>query len=172
MWTGSVYTDLGTLNGEVNSISAFDAEHVYIGGNFTAVNTNNLNKITMWNGASYTALGSGFTGTDQVRTIHAFSPSEVYIGTQKTTSSMWNGNIYTQLGTSMINIYSIYALDAQHIYIGSPFGVNISNGTSSTALFYNNSNNLGFGVRAIYALDAQHIYIGGNSGNVIMWSPL
>ena len=76
---------------------------------------------------------------------------------------------YTALGSGVNQrVYTIYALDENHVYIGGDFenaGSNNNadyiamwNGTSYTAL----GTGLNGGVYAIYALDENHIYIGGD----------
>ena len=96
------YTALGSGVGEFNdrvwSIYALNENQVYIGGGFdNAGSNNNADNIAMWNGTSYTALGTGLN--DGVYAIYALDENHVYIGGDFTTAggitvnkiAMWNG---------------------------------------------------------------------------------
>jgi hypothetical protein len=137
-------------------------------------------------GSMFNNLNASFPGLNGiVNTIHALSPTQVYIGGSftgtKTTPSvtlnnitMWNGTTFTQfnsqgtIGLSGI-VQAIHALSPTQVYIGASLGrpynnITMWNGTSFTVFDMRTSNN-GFGldgpVHSIYALSATQVYIGG-----------
>ena len=180
-------TDNGTCT--IYAIYALDAEHVYIGGNFVTIGGITYNRIAMWNGNDFTALGTspnvgvGTINNDRVSVIHALDAEHIYIGGTFNNTfgyyiTMYNqtNNTFTKLGTTILNsnVSAIYALDAEHIYIGGSFS-NVNNSSihyivmynqktqTYTTLFadaYKSLSNTSY-VTAIDALDAEHIYIGG-----------
>jgi hypothetical protein len=199
MWNGATFIKLSSgVNSAVDAIYALDAEHVYIGGLFTTAGGNSTIKyITMWNGSSYTQLGTTMPSA-RVYTIRALDAEHIYIGGLFKTIgvityngvAMWNQNTQsmTPLGIPPTNVgvidsylnvyvYAIYALDAEHIYIGGRF-TTAGNITATLIVVWNQITQtfsaLGGGlssslaiasgniyVKAIYALDAEHVYLGG-----------
>ena len=166
MWTSAIY--------------ALNENQVYIGGDFTKAGSNQYTqKIAMWDGTRYTALGTGLSNT--VHTIYALNENQVYIGggfdnagsnNNADNIAMWNKLSYIALGPSHLYLTSkveaIHALDEKHVYIGGDFenagsnnnadSIAMWNGTSYTAL----GTGLNDAVYAIYALDENHVYIGGD----------
>ena len=189
MWNGktNTFTKLGNGTGpntSVRAIYALDAEHVYIGGSFASVDGNvNIKYITMWNGTTntFTKLGNGTGLNTNVRAIYALDAEHVYIGGTFTSvdgntnikyAIMYNGttNTFTKIADSLLvgNIYAIYALDTEHVYIGGIYnsnqgGIYLWNGTTFSTIKI-----LNYTVNAIYALDINHIYIGGNFTDVVI----
>jgi hypothetical protein len=148
MWNGTTFTPLLTgVSHQVNAIYALDLSHVYIGGNFTSANNNtNIKYITMWNGTTFTQLGNGVGPSAKVNTIYALDLEHIYIGGEFVTVNdisvncvtVWNETTqtFTQLGGGIntgetyTRVYEIYALDAEHIYIGGNFR-NAANSTGN-----------------------------------------
>ena len=212
MWNGTTQTfaalgsGIGGVNSYVNAIYALDADHVYIGGNFSNVGSTNGDGIIRWNGTTtqtFTALGSGISAlSTYVNAIYALDADHVYIGgnfsnigsTNGDRITMWNGTtqIFTALGSGIggVNTYvnAIYALDADHVYIGGNFpsaggisanNITMWNGTTQTFTALGSGVSGGStSVNAIYALDETHVYIGGiftsaggtTVNNITMWN--
>ena len=118
-WDGSSWSPLGTgLNGEVHSLFVFDDDGggpnppaLYAGGDFTAAGGVGANRIAKWDGASWSALGSGMNG--RVCAITAFDedaggpiPSALYAGGGFTTAggsavgalARWSGTSWSRVG--------------------------------------------------------------------------
>src|SRR5687768_9943320 len=71
-----------TANGadnEVRVVVSDGAGNFYIAGDFNSVNSVPASRIAKWNGTTWSALGSGITGS--VNSI-AFSGTDVYVGGQ------------------------------------------------------------------------------------------
>lgn len=102
-------TGMGGTNPTVYAI-AISGTSVYAGGDFTSVGTctSNCNNIAMWNGSTWSALGTGMNGI--VRAI-VVSGSSVYAGGDFTSAgtctsdcnsiAKWDGSTWSAMGTGM-----------------------------------------------------------------------
>jgi hypothetical protein len=73
MWNGAAWDTLGTLDANAISMTVYGGD-LMIGGYFKQVNGQPANRIARWNGSTWSALGSGFTGPNDVvyaLTVHA-----------------------------------------------------------------------------------------------------
>lgn len=120
------------LNGQVFAIAVSSTGDVYVGGRFTQAGGVAANHIAMWNGSSWSALGSGTN--DEVYAI-AVQGSKVYVGGKFTQAggqtvnriAKWDGSSWSALSFGM-NGY-VYALavvgnssaDEEQFYAGGDF---------------------------------------------------
>jgi hypothetical protein len=61
-WTGSVWSNLGQLNGVANSLVVFNdgsGAKLYAGGSFSVADNNQVGAIARWNGSTWEALPAG-----------------------------------------------------------------------------------------------------------------
>ena len=108
----SGWTVLG--NGVNNTVSSILATNgiAYVGGRFTTANGTTVNRITKWNGATWSALGTGATGTSASTSVNAIAlrGSNLYIaGTFTNAGSVvaagiakWDGTTWSTLGSGLI----------------------------------------------------------------------
>lgn len=96
-WDGANWTALGA-GGEngfdfaVNAIAAANNGEVYVGGSFTKAGSVNAKGIALWNGTSWSALGSGITGALQSVYAVVSNGDEIYIGGRFTAAGGINSN--------------------------------------------------------------------------------
>lgn len=132
----------GANNGTTNSVFAIAASGstVYVGGSFTSVAnyTVNANRIAKWDGATWSALGSGSSNgvNDFVEAI-ALNGGDVYVGGRFTTAggvankhvakwngmnwSGFNGGVHQTIGgTNYGWVYAAAARDGD-VYFGGDF---------------------------------------------------
>lgn len=92
-WDGSAFSALGNgLNDHVYSVSIDSADNVFFGGFFTASCgsalcgsvTTGFNRVAKWNGAAWSALGSGMN--DRVFALAVDSNDDLYVGGQFSTA--------------------------------------------------------------------------------------
>lgn len=132
-WNGqswsSVGGSLGSMPGQVNAASAYalaihddgSGPKLFVGGNFTKAGTVAANRIARWDGAAWSALGSGFTYQygDSVSNIAVFalasfddgSGKKLYAGGRFARAggvpasgvARWNGSGWTALGSGTNN---------------------------------------------------------------------
>jgi hypothetical protein len=170
-------------NGPVKAVAADGAGNVYIAGNFTFVGNTAANRIAKWNGSSWSALGSGLDGTDNLYkpevSVYALavSGSDVYVGGFFDVAgggpanyiAKWNGSTWTNLGSGMVNNPIVYALAVSggDLYAGGQFTT--AGGTQATNIAKWDGTtwtNLGSGIGAgadVYALavSGSNVYAGG-----------
>jgi hypothetical protein len=156
---------------------------VYVGGFFTSAGGTTANKIAMWNGSSWSALGWGIDGSvySQVYAL-AVSGSDLYVGGGFTTAggiranniAKWDGSSWSVLGSGMLGegtdgggpVVSALAVSGGTLYAGGDFktaggvaanGIAKWNGSSWSAL---GSGGLNGGVSAL-AVSGSDLYAGG-----------
>lgn len=79
-WNGQQWSPVGDgingVNGSVYSLAVFDDGSglaLFVGGNFTSAGGHSANRIAKWDGAAWTALGSGIGGSEStVRAMASF----------------------------------------------------------------------------------------------------
>jgi len=144
------------------------------------------NRVSVWNGSSWTVLGGGlfnsFIDTLQVRT----SPQTLYAGGNFTTApggttvnyvSLWDGSTWTSMDSGVSAPVLAFALDSNNdLYVGGIFtdaGTSMTNakgiakwtvtlGAWSSLGITTGSNPGSISVRAITVDSSDNVYIGGN----------
>ena len=113
IWNSSTgWLPLGSgVNGTVNAISAANGV-VYVGGAFTTAGGNTANRVAIWDGANWSALGTG-TAKGLSGTVSAIlvDGSDVYVGGSFTTAggiaapaiAKWNGSSWSAVGQGMFH---------------------------------------------------------------------
>lgn len=123
-----------SINGTDSSINAVVSDgsgNVYVGGNFSAINTVVASRIAKWNGTTWSALGSGLGGGNVVAI--AVSGSDVYVGGGFTTAggvpanrvAKWDGNAWSAMGAGLgaagNDFVSAIAVSGTNVYAGGHF---------------------------------------------------
>lgn len=148
-WDGSEWHPVGNLtqgNGSVNSTVfalAVDGTDLYVGGQFTQVENegtvvSGAVRIAKWNGATWSALGSGVNST--VNALAVDSNHHVYVGGHFT------------------NVNSIAEADYIAKWDGSAWSALAGNGSGNGAI--------SSGVNAI-AVNGTDVYVGGGFASVV-----
>lgn len=123
-----------TLNGANSTVQAVVADglgNVYVGGNFSAVNSVAASRVAKWNGTTWSALGAGLGGGN-VEAI-AISGSDVYVGGGFTTAggvpanhiAKWDGNAWSAMGAGLgalgNNFVTSIAVSGTNVFAGGNF---------------------------------------------------
>ena len=197
-------TGITASNPIVNSIAISSSNsNIYVGGQFTTAGGVSASNIAVWNGSSWSALGTGVTGTSypvvNSIAISSSNSNDVYVGGQFTTAggasvsniAVWNGSSWSALGTGVTGsnpiVYSI-TISGSNIYVGGQFTT--AGGVSASNIAIYNSNTdlwsaLGPGVTGTsypvvnsIAISGGNIYVGGrfttaggvSVNNIAMWN--
>jgi hypothetical protein len=144
-WDGTAWTTLGSgLTGfipAVTSMIVFDdggGPELYVAGVFTAAGGTSANSIAKWDGASWSAVGSGVSGI--VSSMAVFDDgggSELYVGGQFLSAgggsanniAKWDGSTWSALGSGMsgggtTGVFSLAVFDdggGDALYAGGQF---------------------------------------------------
>ncbi|RJP89124.1 MAG: hypothetical protein C4518_10310 [Desulfobacteraceae bacterium] len=184
-WDGTSWSALGSGIGDrdgdttVNALAVDGAGNLYAGGIFDTAGGVAVKNIAKWDGASWSALGSGIDG--EVKALAVDDAGNLYAGGRFTTAggvsvnyiAKWDGTSWSSLGSGMgrddkyFGSVSALALDdAGNLYAGGYFttagGVAAKNiarwdGADWSALGNGTSNSVG-----ILAMDgAGNLYAGG-----------
>lgn len=186
-WNGSVWTKEGYLsvNGSLSSYPSIQAlaaigGNLYAGGDFTYVNGVVANRIAMYNGTVWSALGTGLNNRVYA---FAFMNGEMYVGGSFRSAgevtanyiAKWNGSVWSGLGSGTNgSVYSL-AVNGSDLYAGGAFtsagGVTVNriakwNGSTWSALGSGLENALDvqityFPVANTIALLGGDLYVGG-----------
>jgi hypothetical protein len=109
---------------------AVSGSTLYAGGSFTNAGGSAANCIAQWNGSSWSALGSGLSGSYPYDvSALAVSGSTLYAGGAFTTAggnaandiAEWNGSSWSPLGSGMNNIVNALAVSGGTLYAGGFF---------------------------------------------------
>lgn len=123
--------DFRGLNNSVLAMTFDNAGNLYVGGYFTdAGGDPNADRVAMWDGKKWNALGSGFNKS--VQALAADSQGNVYAGGLFTATgdgkthfshiAKWDGSAWTPLAQGLDNTVLTLAVDAQdRLYIGGDF---------------------------------------------------
>jgi len=106
---GNSWSSIGTFNGSVNSLTTFTylgTTYLVAAGNFTTINGTTYNRIALWNGTTWSALG---TGLDNTAYCLIAIGSNLYVGgdftnaggTSASRIAKWNGSSWAALGTGL-----------------------------------------------------------------------
>jgi trimeric autotransporter adhesin len=117
---------LGGTEGDVYAVASDSAGNLYIGGRFTHVGNVAANNIAKWDGANWSALGSG-TNSD-INAI-AVSGSDIYVGGAFSSAggigvnniAKWNGSTWSALESGMSGTVWAIAVSGTDIYVGGFF---------------------------------------------------
>lgn len=99
--------------------------NLYCAGDFTSVDGFEANRVAMWDGFTWSALGDGIN--NRVNCL-AVADGILYAGGQFTTAdgntainiAMWDGSEWTALGTPTGHIYSL-AIQGDDLFVGGSF---------------------------------------------------
>jgi hypothetical protein len=122
------------VNATVAAI-AVSGGNVYAGGSFTNASGVTANRIAMWNGSSWSSLGTGTANGLGNGTVSAIlvDGSDVYVGGTFTNAggapakaiAKWNGSSWSALGSGMINSgtasVTSMAKIGSYLYVGGNF---------------------------------------------------
>jgi hypothetical protein len=142
-WDGNGWRWMGAFNDGVTSILVRSPTEIYVGGRFTLINGETINRIAQWDGIKWNAFGNGVN--DVVNVIY-MDPKYLYIAGQfNDRFSRWDGKEWTPLGLSFAGQWDsiqTVAFFENLVYIGgyfmtinnvsSPFFAKIDYLTSST----------------------------------------
>ncbi|MBC7877630.1 MAG: hypothetical protein H7Y59_10715, partial [Anaerolineales bacterium] len=129
LMTINAWSSLGSgLNNIVYAI-AINGSNVYMGGQFTDAGGNtNADRIAVWDGSSWSALGSGISN-GQVNAL-AFNGSVLYVGGSFTNAggvsganyiAQWDGSSWSTLGDGVGNAVNAIGVSGLNIYIAGNF---------------------------------------------------
>ncbi len=117
-------------DGPVFVLAADGSGNWYVGGNFTTVANNiGLNNIAKWDGASWSALGSGTDGF--VSSLAVDGSNNVYAGggffqaggNTVNFIAKWDGSSWSALGYGVNGLVNVLAVDKlNNVYVGGNFG--------------------------------------------------
>ena len=122
------------LNTKVNALACGNGL-LYAGGTFTQAGSVAVNHVALWNGTSWSALGSGISGANSpsVVTAIALSGNNVYFtgsftnagGILASNVAVWNGTSWSALGSGTTSstspTVSAVAAAGNDVYIGGQF---------------------------------------------------
>jgi trimeric autotransporter adhesin len=78
-WDGNAWQDaIWSIDAIIRSVAVYNGE-LYIGGDFTQINTQPFQRIARWNGSQWTDVGGGFLGNCSVECMEVFN-GELYVG--------------------------------------------------------------------------------------------
>ncbi|MFZ0828152.1 MAG: hypothetical protein WAO02_12075 [Verrucomicrobiia bacterium] len=124
----------GIALGKVNAL-AYANGQLYVGGTFTNAGGVTANRIAMWNGTSWSALGAGLIGTSSAAAVNAIAVSgnNVYVtgnftnagGILASNVAVWNGSSWSAMGSGTASSTSAIGYCAvasnNDVYIGGAF---------------------------------------------------
>jgi hypothetical protein len=179
-WDGTNWTALGA--GIVGKMTlgrvvglALNGSNLYVGGTFTNAGGINASNVAKWNGAAWSALGTGMNGG--VWTI-ATDGANAYAGGNFTVAggisanyiAKWNGSSWSALGTGLNNVVTAVAIGSDGIYAAGSFtsagGTNANyiarwDGANWLPLGSGTTNGVNGSVNTI-AVSGSTIYVGGS----------
>ena len=131
------FAALGTgVNGvTVRAVVVYNG-NLIVGGDFTTASGLSVNRIAMWNGTSWSALGSGMNG--DVRALQVFG-NDLYVAGNFTTAggnsanriAKWNGSSWTNLGLGLSGAAEVLEVHNSTLYVGGTFatagGITVNN---------------------------------------------
>jgi hypothetical protein len=124
MMDGAAWDTLGSMDKSANAMTAFGADLV-IGGAFTSVNGQPANRVARWNGSAWSALGGGFTGTnDNVYALTVHAGQLVAGGTLSANNvASWNESLgaWQALGVGLNSRVTSLASDGTTLYAAGLF---------------------------------------------------
>ena len=140
-WDGSSWSALGSANnngvdGPVNAVAIASNGEVYFGGQFNNAAGVSAKGIAKWNGSSWSALGSGISGSLQIIYSLVVVGDEVYAGGRFTSAgglntnniAKWNviNSTWAAVGAGVGDVLSIVfslASSGSDLYVGGVFSL-------------------------------------------------
>ena len=121
-WNGSAWTWLNGpvgFNAGIFALTVLDSHSVVVGGIFTAVGGVSAQYVALWNGAAWSALGSGFEGW--VYALVTLNGTLIAGGDFPGVAS-WNGSTWTTLGDGGLDqTTKALAVVGNTLYAGGSF---------------------------------------------------
>ncbi|GAB3876219.1 hypothetical protein GCM10028824_33540 [Hymenobacter segetis] len=183
VWNGSTWSALGTglsvgmYDSGVSSMVVSGTD-VYVAGDFTSAGGNSsIAKLAKWDGATWSALGSGISGSVSAlalsgSTLYAAGYFTTAGGTPANNVAKWDGSAWSALGSGLGNGASALLLDGTDLYVGGQFttaGGNPANhvakwdGTAWTSLGTGAANGIDSnGSVYAFAINGRNLYVGGS----------
>ena len=138
LWNGSYWTNLGSgislggYNPGGNGVFALalSGTNLYAGGGFVMAGGIPAANIAQWNGSSWSALGSGVTGSEFGPIVHALAVSgtNLYAGgtfaAPGNNVAQWNGSYWTNVGSGLnggADPVLALAVSGSNLYAGGNF---------------------------------------------------
>lgn len=133
-WDGANWSALGNgvtrgaATAFVNAI-AISGNDVYVGGIFTDAGGVAVNNVARWNGAGWSALGSGVTGSLTSVNAIAINGADVFVagsfsnagGVLVNNIARWNGSSWFAVGPGLSGTISALAVSGSDLYAGGAF---------------------------------------------------
>jgi len=146
-WNGSAWSALGTgMSGgsfaAVNALTTLPSGDLIAGGQFSTAGGVTVNGVARWNGAAWSALGTGTSGGSlpNVRALTALPSGDLIAGGEFTTAggvtvngiARWNGSAWSALGPGMNGpVFVLDRLPSGDLIAGGSFttagGVTVNN---------------------------------------------
>ncbi|QKG53067.1 hypothetical protein [Hymenobacter sp. BRD67] len=181
-WDGNAWSALGsgvTVGSYTSGVLALavNGTTVYVGGDFSAAGGNSaIQRVAQWDGTTWSALGSGVSGTVNAlvvggTTLYAGGSFTAAGGAPANYIALWNGSAWSALGSGLSNSVSALLLDGTNLYAGGSFttaGGSAANrvamwdGSSWTSLGTGADNGVGNGSVYSLALKGTDLYVGGS----------
>lgn len=120
------------LDNSVNALAVDNHGNLYAAGTFTTAGGQPASRIAMWDGAGWTALGSGLTGgikgavhalaVDDAGNLYAAGSFTSAGGITAANIAKWNGTSWSALGTGLnAVVYALAVDDSGNLYAGGNF---------------------------------------------------
>ena len=166
----TIFTTNG-VDGTIQVVTSDAVGNVYIGGSFTVVNGVPASGIAKWDGAAWSAIGTGVEAFGVVRAI-AVSGNDVYIGGGFASAggvpaknvAKWNGTSWSALGAGLgggTHVVEAVALFGSDVFIGGSF--NTADGSPASGFVRWD----GAAYSAVAGIVGQVNTIGANGGSVM-----
>ncbi len=141
--TTNTWSPLGTgaNNGVIGSVRAIGVSGslVYVGGLFTTAGGASANNVAVWNGSSWSELGTGIEGDDTITPVVnaiAVSGSNVYVGGTFATAggvsasnvAKWDGSTWSALRGGVNGNVRAMAVRQSAVYVSGDFNTAINTG--------------------------------------------
>jgi hypothetical protein len=185
-WDGTSWSTLGSVrygrarapSKEVKALAVDGAGNLYVAGVFDTIGGVIANYVATWNGTSWSALGSGTSGSvsalalDHAGNLYAGGGFHTAGGVSVNHVAKWDGSIWSAVGSGTANSVMALAIDpAGNLYAGETFTtgppasrtfVSKWDGTSWSRLGSGMAGSGSWYVRALAADGAGNVYAGGD----------
>jgi hypothetical protein len=187
-WNGSVWSPLGSgmagrgggqKGPRVYCLACDNRGNVYAGGDFTTAGEVTARSIAVWNGITWSALGSGINGSVYALAVNG---TNVYVGgyfshaggVPAAAIAVWNGSSWSGLGSGLGSDVYALAVDGVKVYAGGDFSTAGGAPANCLAVWDGSAwSGLGAGFGgtnedAVYAIavSGTNVYVGGYFASV------